>query len=90
MLVITAQGLELLVLGSAFLAVLATVTDSADFAEGLSAKLLGTEDEEISKEQNRIKEVKVRNPVTGRWIRFGGPTYTKLIKQGILVEVCQP
>lgn len=70
---------------SAILAILASLpqTDSADFAEGLSSKLLGLE-REVGEEEDT--EAKVRNPVTGRWIRFQGPTYTKLVKQGILIE----
>ena len=82
------QGLEFVVLSSAVLAVLASLpqTDSADFAEGLSSRLLGLGGSSKSGKDEQQAETRVRNPVTGRWIRFQGPTYTKLIRQGILVE----
>ena len=81
------QGLEFIVLGSAVLAVAASLTDTADFAEGLSSRLLGVDNPPSPPEPAiREKEVRVRNPVTGRWIRFGGPTYSKLVSQGLLVE----
>ena len=80
---LSVQGLEFLVLGSVIIAGLASLpqTDSADFAEGLSSRLLGVREEEPVD-----TETKVRNPVTGRLIRHDGPTYRRLVKQGIVVE----
>ena len=81
------QGLEFIVLGSAVLAAVASLTDTSDFAEGLSRRMLGVDDTPSPPEPNiRKKEVKVRNPVTGRWINFGGRTYSQLVSQGLLVE----
>jgi len=67
--------------------VAASLTDTADLAEGLASRMLGVEEPPSPPEPAvREKEGKVQNPVTGRWIRFGGPTYSKLVTQGLLVE----